>query len=510
MFVKLRTIFNSLNKPFWVILFFATTSFFYNYTNVEYVKNMLSHNLPATVDLKYGYTYTGPDDFNYVDPAKNFVNGKGYIIDTTNQYLNVRRTPGYSVFYGVHYVIFGEKYSYYTIRFSQCILFGLSVWLLYLTVINLGFGQKIANYSKFIYGFSPFVVGFLFNTITEGIHPASVIALLYFYSLAKVKGNLKYFFIAGLIGAIVILIRPTNILAPMIIGFIFLVEFIQKKLNFKSLAFYALGLFVLWSPWVIRNYQLKHEFIPLEKYYISPTNYGALQLPFERFWMCWGNPRHEYMLNNISFDLPKEDKYATIDQFITEQPVYTYEGISKKDLRNVLIEVSACYKEMYEKRKGLLMYKHTDSVLLCDQKLHDKFELLSKKFAQNAPFTVYVYAPLVVRMKAFIFHSFSSSYPTLNNAGNQPFKWWQVVVKSVFMLLNISLFIALFFSLLYLKKNINLLFLILFPISSMLFYVYYYHIEARYILSSYPFLAVLLAFSLDKLLSIFTRKPVQI
>ena len=165
---------------------------------------------------------------------------------------------------------------------------------------------------------------------------------------------------------------------------------------------------------------------------------------------------------------------------------------------------------MYEKRLGLLMYKHTDSVLLCDQKLHDKFELLSKKFAKNAPFTVYIYAPLVVRMKAFIFHSFSSSYPALNNVGNQPFKWWQVVIKSIFMLLNIFLFIGLFISLFYLKNNRNLLFLILFPISSMVFYVYYYHIEARYILSSYPFLVVLLAFTIDKLVIIFTRKFGQV
>lgn len=502
----IKSFINLFKKPFFVIVFFAIVAFFYNYSNVIYVKYQKEHNEPITVDLRHGYTYLGPDDVNYVDPAINFVNGKGYIMDTTNQYLNVRRTPGYSIYYGIHYYLFGEELSFLILCVSQCLVFGLSVRLLYKTAINFDFGQNVARLSMFIYGFSPFVIGFLFNTITEGIHPESVVILMYFYSLTKVNARLKDYFLTGVFGAIVILIRPTNILAPMLIGLFYLFDLLQSKIKFKQLFFYGLGLFLFWSPWVIRNYNLKHEFIPLEKYYISPTNYGALQLPLERFWMCWGNPRHEYLLNNISFDLASDNRFKTIDLFVNEQPSYAFNGVSKKDLRSVLVEVSDCYHQMNIKRGGLHTYKHTDSVLVCDEKLHDKFELLSRKFAQNAPFLVYVYAPMVVRMKAFIVHSFSSSYPLLNNANNQRFKWWQIGFKTIFMCLNIALFIALACSFFFVKRNQNLLFLILFPVSSMLFYVYYYHIEARYILSSYPFLAVLLAFVVVKIISEFKKQ----
>ena len=106
-----KDIFKSKYKSLMLILFFSIIAFGYNYVNVK------SINTGSEV-LKFGYTYQSPDDHTYVDPAINFIKGLGYIIDPSNEHWNVRRTPVYSVFYGIHYWLFGYEMSFFWVRIS--------------------------------------------------------------------------------------------------------------------------------------------------------------------------------------------------------------------------------------------------------------------------------------------------------------------------------------------------------------------------------------------------------
>ena len=199
--MEIDKILNSISFKLYVIVFFGTLSFAVNFINLTFTPKS---------SINYNYTIKSPDDSIYINQIKNFLVGKGFTANPTNPAMKVRRTPGYSIFYGIHYYFFGEKYSHFIIRITQCILFGISVLLLGLGV-RFFFDNLHAFFSMLIYGLCPFVMGYNFYTITEAIHPEFIIFTFYFLSLSVKYPHKKILYIGtGFFTACSFLIRPTN------------------------------------------------------------------------------------------------------------------------------------------------------------------------------------------------------------------------------------------------------------------------------------------------------------
>lgn len=479
------------NTPFFIIIFFACYAFAINQLNIAFVNEHFVGNI-----LNGGAMYAGPDDHNYVDAAKNFVKGLGYTIDPQNDNLKVRRTPGYSIFFGIHYYFFGEDNVYQYLKISQCLLFGLSVWLLNQIILFLGYSPQIAKLGMLIYGWSPFIPGALFNTITEAIHPECIIVYVYFFYLALNKKNsLLYFILAGGIGAFTFMVRPTNIVVVFVFSLYMLYVVFKKEINFKFLLVYTSGIMLIWTPWIVRNYLVKKEFIPLEKYYNSPMNYGVMQMSISKLWMTWANPHPEKLCGAIVSERNQIDKYKSINAFVTSMPSHLKEDINVAHLKQTLYQVSNCYEELINKRGGLTIYKYKEKVMPCDSVLQYKIGLIADSIYAHNFFYTRLYVPLIVRGKEFVFHSFSSGYPYLNFKVNGKLNKIQIVIKATMYLLNVLYFVAFFLILYKIKENLIPLWLSIFI--TFLIYVQIYHIEVRYLLGCYAFFPIFISILLN-------------
>jgi hypothetical protein len=77
------------------------------------------------------------------------------------------------------------------------------------------------------------------------------------------------------------------------------------------------------------------------------------------------------------------------------------------------------------------------------------------------------------------------------NPENRDFNIVQKVVKGLMQLFNVGLYISFFIFLFFIKSHNQLkIFIAFFVITTFLFIVYNVHIEGRYLLAAYPFMAV--------------------
>jgi hypothetical protein len=83
---------------------------------------------------KYYYgqkIYINYDSFSYTNSFINLWKNGSYAIwlDSPDSYMG--RTPGYPLFWGLHYLIFGESYVYIAIAISQILLDILAIKLFF-------------------------------------------------------------------------------------------------------------------------------------------------------------------------------------------------------------------------------------------------------------------------------------------------------------------------------------------------------------------------------------------
>ena len=484
-----------LSKRHKVLIFFFSLlcCICYNEINKYFVKrDNPSNELRNTKSVVHGSTIWTIDNFWYLTQPKNFLEGKGFLLDPKSPHTAVRRTPGYSIFYMVHLALLGEKYTHRIIPYSQSFLFALSVLALALSVFNFTQSGKQAFLTGIIYGCNPFTSGFVYYTITEAIHPAFVIFGLYFLSKAVQINFNKNGFIAGLFFAMACLIRPLNGLA-LAAGIVMLLfgttDSYYGKL--KKILVVCFGFSVLVLPWTIRNYIVtKGEIVILEKiYHEDPMYMGKKQTYLSKWWMSWGNPKQEAFIDSLKNELSTGQE-GYISRFLVDLPPYAVRGYTKDELSGVLHDYKDCMHSEISNQEYAVYYKPDDTLPPCEEKMKKGFQDLIRKYKQDAPFRYYIVSPLVMRGKEFLVTSFSSMYGSLNPE-NRNFNIVQKIVKGLMYLFNVGLYISFFIFLFFIKSNKRLkIFIVFFVITTFLFVVYNVHIEGRYLLAAYPFMAV--------------------
>jgi len=465
----------------------------YNEINRYFVrKNNPSNELRNSKSVVHGSTIWSIDNFWYLTQPKNFLEGKGFLLDPQNSQTAVRRTPGYSIFYMIHLVLFGETYTHRIIPYSQSLLFALSALALALSVFNLTRSGKKAFLTGIIYGCNPFTSGFVYYTITEAIHPAFVIFGLYFLSKALLGNFNKNGFIAGLFFAIACLIRPLNGLALAAgIAMLFFGTSDSYYNKGKKILVVCFGFMVLVLPWTVRNYIVtRGEIVMLEKiYHEDPMYMGKKQTYLSKWWMCWGNPKQEAFIDSLKNEIATA-REGYISRFLAGLPEYSVRGYTNNELSRVLHEYKDCMHSEISSGVYGVYYKSADTLPACEEKMKDGFEDLIRKYKQGAPFRYYIISPLLIRGKEFFLTSFSSMYGSLNPE-DRNFNMVQKIVKGLMYLFNVGLYISFFIFLFFIKSDRRLkIFIASFVITTFLFIVYNVHIESRYLLAVYPFMTV--------------------
>jgi 4-amino-4-deoxy-L-arabinose transferase-like glycosyltransferase len=491
---------------FFFIAFFNALLF--NLINIHYLKKDKS-NRGNPYGLVHGGTIYSVDNYWYLTPAINFIEKDNYSHDLSNNHFKVRRTPGYPLFYGIHYYLFGAEMAHKVIGYTQSFIFALSAVFICLGVFNFSGNRKLATITGILYGSCPYVIGFNFYTTTESIYPAFVVFSFFAFSKYFKTSNTGWAIATGALVGMASLIRPTNILLICPIGLVLLVSLYNKDLKLfltslaKRSAFFIFGLVLILLPWTIRNYVVSNgDIVPLEKfYYESPMGMGRSQFYFSQWSMCFGNPRSELMFFGMQKAnmLPAPERYNFINNFVNTLPEKAFSGSSRNEVFTVLKAMQDCYqakKDHYHLDVYLFLQPGQEE-LACEFEVKAGFQDLISKYKKTNPVNYFLVSPFIIRGKEFFFQSFSSMYGSLNPKDGH-FTLIQKIVKAGMYLLNVLLILnlipAFFNRSIHLPVKIFCLSFILILFISLIFLV---HVETRYLLGAYPFMIILLAYNLN-------------
>ena len=481
-----------------------------NELNKYYVKqNNPENNIGNTISLVENATIWSIDNEWYLPHIKHIFNGEGYTLDPNNPEMKVRRTPGYPLFYGLHYIIFKEKLSFFYVRGTQILIFAVAALLLALSVYNISKNSLWAFTTGLLYGLSPFIAIYNYFTITEAIFPSLVVFSIYFFSRFFSNKKLKDLFFCGIFLGITFLTRPLS--GIILIGFGFALLVYTKNLK-KTFIYFSLivgGFCTLISPWVVRNYYVTNgKIIIAEKiYYGAPMSNGRSHISHYSLVGTWANPQNNYseiykiekevLLNHSPYELD-----SIIDNYINTWPNSAFKGYNKNDLKEAIISCHQCWlnKDTYlqvnpnSKRKDWLN-------LTCEDKVTNNFKTLKEKYVNAAPFAYYIIRPLKLTTAA-IFNSNSASFSSLNPK-NRDFNFIQIFIKSMMYLMNVFLFMSVLFFFLF-SKNKPLKFLVLTSVISLIifFILIIRSFEVRYFLGVYPLMYISLGYLTFKLKNI--------
>jgi hypothetical protein len=507
-----------------LLLFVFSFSIVVNLLNIDTMQNSADR---YGNELVHNSTIWSVDNPWYVTQIKNYLNGDGFTINPEDPIMSMRRTPGYPLFYGAHYALFGEEIAHKIIPYTQSIIFALSA-VAFGIAVSLITNNAIMGYiMTLVYGTSLFFVGYLFYTVTESLHPELVVFSLFYatkFFYSKERYSSKYVVLAAVFCAMATFTRPVDgvLLIALILSIL-----VSKRLDFpKRLQsiFIVFSIFVVIStPWIIHNYNKIGEFVFLEKYYQSGSfgGFGAKHEALSGWLKSWGHapPANGLSLHNkISSDLDTDNRYSTIENFVDKVvPKYAYVGYSKDELFSALVMYQDCISIRLKKYDGrtnlkkgremwgrsiqpidLMKTKWGEQPLECESKVSSKFYNFEEKIKHGDPFRYYILAPIFVRAPQYVFHSYTQSMAFLNPKDKE-FNNMQYIVKSFYYIVNVMLW---FFSVVYLflkRAWFEKLFLGSFFIISFIFLIYFIHVETRYMLAVYPFMYLMSAITLKTL-----------
>jgi 4-amino-4-deoxy-L-arabinose transferase-like glycosyltransferase len=458
------------------------------YNNHLIRRNNTENSLKNARSLMYNSSVYSIDNVWYVSQIKNYLNGSGFTVNPEKTNYSVRRTPVYPLFYGLHYLLFGEAGSYYYIRFTQILIYILATIALFYAVYNFTSDKKMALGCALLYGLNPSVVSFLYYTITEAVSPSLVCFILYFLSLCKKHNRKKDWIYAGLFFAIGALCRPSVFFLS--IGILFFIFYINKESArniFKSVLYFTLGASILFTPHVIRNYRNTNEFILLEKYYGDPMDYGMPNIALRNWISCWMNPADytsetisNNMLTAISRDTSRS-KEMVLEEEMQRIPMRGLIVNSKSSIKDA-------YSSLYDYYNLKMHSKRLSEIDSFEKISRLKFSELRTEFIHKAPVQYYIITPFLF-IKSVVIQSNSSQLVFLDHYKDSYLK---IGLKLLLLLLNIYLFSSLLGCLIFFRKHIAIYMLtVLFVLVNFLYIIFMLkYFEARYLIPLFPCLYI--------------------
>tara|TARA_B100000925_G_scaffold216119_1_gene165273 strand:- start:12457 stop:13662 length:1206 start_codon:yes stop_codon:yes gene_type:complete len=240
-------------------------------------------------------------DFNQVyDPnARMLAEGKGFSDINGNPTAYVG--PGYSFFISLIYKLFGVKIEF--IRLAQILIDSLSCLILMILVHVLTDREKYTFFVGLIYAFFPF---FIYQTgllISETLFLFLLLIYFLVYSFARSSSNLSFYFLSGLFLGMSCLTRPNALILFCIFPLIlFFLENHKRKQYLLSSSLVLLGSLIIIFPWILRNYILFNQFIPISSVVFNTVEdttgaaTGFMDLILKKISYTFSNP--EYLINH--------------------------------------------------------------------------------------------------------------------------------------------------------------------------------------------------------------------
>lgn len=477
------------SKRIWIICILSFFSaLFYNQLNLKQLPEELKRE---------NQTVITNDDVSYLTPPKNYIETGAWKANSIGKQAHFIRSPGYGIFYMVFLKVAGDPLALSFLKIAQLLLFAFSVYWLYSITCSLINNKNIALILACIYGVTPFSIGFLFYTLTEGITPA--LLLLYVFLLFKSKEKTLpkqkniFYFLAALTFAYLLIVRPPlgimGILLP-----IFLIKDYWKTSVSKTiikLAIFGSVAFSFMAIWQIRNYNITNEYVGLHSIYYADNN-SIYRPTFKEYWNFvggWaqeGYEVHSYMVPMWQAAIKGDTSEIYIKNALETFPENVINHFGEDRLTTIFKkyqEATLFQKTYYD--QNLPMPITTPNIEL---EVIDELKQLTSEYKSEFWMQYHIISPLKV-FKTMAFHSNLSFYIFQHTyRGN----WLMEGIRVIFFGLHTLCFFSLIISLLFIKiidwKQIALTLSVLVYI----FYLCYFQrgIEERYTLPILPLLLI--------------------
>ena len=470
-------------KPIWIICIVSLlAAFFFNYLNVN---SLPEHH------LRNHTTVVTNDDLSYLRPAEEFYRTGQWKDQIPGNISNFLRPPGYGILY-YFCLLISESHALLILKVFQVLLFTLSVYCLYKVSLFLVQRDRTALMIAAIYGITPFAMGFLSYTLTEGITPALVIFYVYFltkgYQVYSKEAKNLHFTLASLVFAYLFITRPVlGILGLLLPIFILLVykRWLKKMILFGVIASSFMAI------WQIRNYQFDHKIVGLHPIYYQDHN-SIYRPPLKAFWnfaLGWNEsvPKvHGYMIPFWKSALKGNTSITEVNKVVDQLPdfVITHYGrdrltrIFKAYQKAIIIQ-----KPYYEQHLPM-----PSSIVLEEQNVVKELNTLTAEFKHEFWFTYYIKSPFKVFIKMAFHSNLSMHVFQATFRGNYLMEFFRIV----FVALHACCFIALLLHLILFKRGARVGYALYLTVFIYVFYLCFFQrgIEERYALPILPILLI--------------------
>ncbi|TAL49391.1 hypothetical protein EPN83_00575 [Patescibacteria group bacterium] len=200
-------------------------------------------------DPTYSFPIHGQDSPQFVSLADNLSKYHKFSLDGVQP--ETFRTPGYPALIFLSQSIFGGVSG---AVFVQIILSGLSAILIFLIAQKI-FGQTVAIISALVFSLSPSAIFHSVVLLSDMAFVFFILLSIYLLFFADSR-IFKVMFLAGISLGLSTLFRPISLYLPLIL-IPFLLYEIRHQVTWKRAlsltGMFVVGLFVIVSPWLIRN-----------------------------------------------------------------------------------------------------------------------------------------------------------------------------------------------------------------------------------------------------------------
>ena len=205
------------------------------------------------------------DALSYNRLAVNLLNGNGFSLRAKAPFKpSCLRTPGYPVFLALIYKIFGAN-NYEAVQLVQVLLMLSSVVMAFIMAYMVFENRMIAYTSLILCSFYKYPVveagiygSLLTETLTIFLVTSGILSVILLYK----HDHAYLYLLAGFFFALSALTRPSNLLFPIVIA-AYIAFRKPLKENYKKIILFLLVVFMLISPWTVRNYLRFNKFIIL-------------------------------------------------------------------------------------------------------------------------------------------------------------------------------------------------------------------------------------------------------
>jgi hypothetical protein len=494
------------NKIIYIICiasFFA--AFSYNEINLKH----LPENL-----VREGQTVITSDDASYYHPPLEYLKGKGWQEDYWGGKIGYFiRPPGYGILYLIFLKIGSFSFALILIKFLQLLLFSCSVyWFYSIALIGLK-NNRFAIAGAAVYGLSPFFIGFLYYTLTEGITPSLLLCFVYLLFKAYNSKNRKhlFYFLASSVFAYLFIVRPVLGIFGLLLPVFIISDFYEEKLKiilFKLIVFgtVAMSLMLVWQ---IRNYKIAGKYVGLHPIYFEDGN-TIFREPFKKYWEFaggWaerGDAGFSYMIPLWNAAINGDTSLSYVNNAIDKFPAHVRNYFGSQKLTEVLrdYQSSVLYqKTFYDKQLPMPEYFSPSEIKV----IHD-FENMIAEYKSQFWFRYYFLSPVKV-FKLMTFHSNLSLYIFQRTYRGT---FLMEATRLFFYSIHGLCFLVLLLNLFIVRENQLLKWVIALVPFIYVFYLCFFQrgIEERYTLPVLSFLMIGLMYSLQNIYFFFKDQKI--